>query len=474
VRCPSGQISGPGATSCVTCNLEGHYFNGTQCVLCEAGTYVGVEHTGPFGSPAPSNTACNPCPAGTMSAAGAGSCSKTCPDGAGSNLTPQQCITCPKGLYSMFSSCYQCKINMFSDKEGSTSCKYCNIGTSTNRSWGSSTCSSCPPNKPFTLPNGGDCQATPSPSPPPPRPPLPPVPPLPPPRPSPPPPPFPMCTSTSMSYSTTTWTYTNKYPVPQLNRNYYFATRSTSSTTAVSDECNSKCLQNTSCVMTIVSPANSYYYDQITYVPQCYILPFPLSQATGFDLFGNGDNTFTKVIPAGTRRKLLLKTWGGVASPLPPPPPSPPLPPSPPHPPSPPLPPPLPPSPTLITTEFSNRPCQTDTQFTFTSSYAKCLISSTSQQCGAANNMSCGCNIFQQTATPPASGRVAEMQTTNLPSLNQITRSSDWIYYLFLLSWFGGLMLAGGMTAAYYTMRRRKLLPSATTDKKKDSTLRPL
>jgi hypothetical protein len=47
-------------------------------------------------------------------------------------------------------------------------------------------------------------------------------------------------------------------------------------------------------------------------------------------------------------------------------------------------------------------------------------------------------------------------------------------YYLFLLSWFGGLMLAGGMTAAYYTMRRRKLLPSATTDKKKDSTLRPL
>lgn len=82
--CPAGQTSAAGSASCVNC-VAGQYLLGGECRNCAPGTYSSA-----VGTP------CAPCPANTVSPAGATQCLASCPGGYDS-LGNGTCGPCPSG-----------------------------------------------------------------------------------------------------------------------------------------------------------------------------------------------------------------------------------------------------------------------------------------------------------------------------------------------------------------------------------------
>ena len=132
-RCPNGQYSNHGSTSCSICP-EGTYSNDKVifCKNCPEGTFSKE-----------GASECIECPDGTYSdIMGANSC-KECPAGTKSYLG-KSCIKCPKGSYSEksgSSECAKCPKDTYSDNEGSSLCQNCPTGYCSDQ--GSSFCSKC-------------------------------------------------------------------------------------------------------------------------------------------------------------------------------------------------------------------------------------------------------------------------------------------------------------------------------------------
>lgn len=149
--CPPGMYSqAVGATSnvCVSCPV-GYYSNvsgSSACGQCPAGSY----------SDAPGSAACTSCSPGTYSAVGSAACASSCPSGT-LRIVGSRCLNdgCPAGKYFNGSTCNSCPTGTFYVGPGAKSvseCTPCVAGTYSTL--GSPVCTKCPPGTSLT---GSEC-----------------------------------------------------------------------------------------------------------------------------------------------------------------------------------------------------------------------------------------------------------------------------------------------------------------------------
>lgn len=109
--CPAGKISNHNNTYCIQdCNIgyyNNPYYNGNNCMLCNAGTASNVRGV----------ESCLSCPDGTYSIAGS-----------------ETCTSCPKGTYGNTdaTNCTDCGYGKYNDQLGQMSCTNCPSGTTTS------------------------------------------------------------------------------------------------------------------------------------------------------------------------------------------------------------------------------------------------------------------------------------------------------------------------------------------------------
>lgn len=118
VECGNGEYSTDGIT-CKKCPQNNQYFNGTECVECQAGKFLD-ETIG----------LCRTCEAGTYSEAGAVECTD-CRAGTYSGKGGSECIECKAGTYSALPGsvkCTRCGPGRYSGMDSATRCIACKGG----------------------------------------------------------------------------------------------------------------------------------------------------------------------------------------------------------------------------------------------------------------------------------------------------------------------------------------------------------
>jgi hypothetical protein len=166
-------LSTPGATSeseCIPCEDQNHWSpenstNASACVCAIGYSLANLSVTNcrkcapGFYKPAPGNTACIRCSAGSYSSAGSIACEVCPPDSDSSSGSDERedCL-CNKGFSGINGGpCEMCPPGTFKDTNGSDPCSLCDVGKYLNKSGSVDRieCNSCPPNS-TSLPGSPD------------------------------------------------------------------------------------------------------------------------------------------------------------------------------------------------------------------------------------------------------------------------------------------------------------------------------